>query len=208
MIPRFGVASLAVTCICGLPACRQKAPAQPAEIAGQNVLARSTDSASHKTPAKATDAFTPGWYIVQPTAEFVVLTLAALDLQRDSTGGRAALARARIKTGEAILAFEQTSHGYLCFEYFGRMSAVRGPEALKKAPPTGRPGVLQEDVQLMDRVLGSGSSFWVLSIDAATGTATIQLDGGRREKVPNKSISVLANAFDQYLANAAFKPVE
>ena len=64
-----------------------------------------------------------------------------------------------------------------------------------------------EDVQLLDGVLSVGSTLWINSIDAGAGTATVQLDGGRTQKIPNKSISVLMNAYSTALGTAVYKKV-
>ena len=157
--------------------------------------------------SSAAPAFSPGWYIVQPTAEFSVLMLSGPEIAGDSTGGAAAFAQARIQPGEVVLAFEHSRGVYLVLESFGRMSAIRGQNPLVMAPSTGRPGMVVEDVQLLDGVLSVGSTLWINSIDAGAGTATVQLDGGRTQKIPNKSISVLMNAYSTALGTAVYKKV-
>ena len=95
----------------------------------------------------------------------------------------------------------------MVFEWFGRLSAIKGSGALDKAPAQGRPAFLTEDVQLLDRILTGGSTLWVTSIDAGAGTAMVVLDGDRRESIPSRSISVLMNAYSQVLLDITFKPV-
>ena len=151
--------------------------------------------------------FTPGWYIVQPAAEFAVLQLSAQELTGDSTADLMAHQQAAINRGEVVLAFEMSGGTYLVFEWFGRLSAVRGGGGLIKAPEGGRPGVLSEEVQFLDRVLSAGSSVWVVAIDAGARTATVVLDGGRRETVPSTSVAVVMNAFGQTLRELSFRPV-
>ena len=157
--------------------------------------------------AQPPGAFTPGWYIVQPAAEFAVLQLSAQELTGDSTADIMAHQQAAINRGEVVLAFETSGGTYLVFEWFGRLSAVRGGGALIKAPEGGRPGVLSEEVQFLDRVLSAGSSVWVVAIDAGARTASVVLDGGRRETVPSTSVAVVMNAYGQTLRDLSFRPV-
>lgn len=152
-------------------------------------------------------AFAPGWYIVQPAAQFAVLQLSAQELTGDSTADQMAYQQAAINRGEVVLAFETSAGTYLVFEWFGRLSAVRGTGALIKAPEGGRPGVLSEEVQFLDRVLSAGSSVWVVAIDAGAKTATVVLDKGRRETIPSTSVAVVMNAFGQTLRDLIFQPV-
>lgn len=157
--------------------------------------------------SSAGPAFSPGWYIVQPSAEFSVLMLSGPEIAGDSTGGAVAFEQARIQPGEVVLAFEYSRGVYLVLESFGRMSAIRGQSPLVRAPATGRPGMVVEDVQLLDGILSRGSTLWITSIDAGAGTATVQLDGGRTQSIPNKSISVLMNAYSTALGTAVYKKV-
>ncbi len=135
------------------------------------------------------------------------MQLAGSEITGDSATDVASFEQAGIATGEVVLAFEHRSGTYLVYEWFGRLSAVRGSDALRPAPSGGRPAYLIEDVQFLDRVLGTGSAVWVTGINAAAGTADIVLDGDRREAVPSRSVSVLMNAYSPLLPQLEFKPV-
>jgi len=150
--------------------------------------------------------FAPGWYIVEPTATFVVLQLSVTDLQAQLSPDTIA-ARASIRAGEVVLAFEFTQDNYLIFESFGRISAVHGRASLTRAPAGGRPGYLTEEVQMMNGILAAGSTLWVLSMDPATATATVQLAGGRVQTIPSKNIALLSNAYGEALGRSAFRAV-
>ena len=151
--------------------------------------------------------FAAGWFIVQPTAEFGVLQLAGSEVSGDSLTDAAMYQQVGIGAGEVVLAFEFQNGTYLVFEWFGRLSAVRGTDALRPAPPGGRPAFLTEDVQFLDRVLNSGSAIWVTDIDAGTGTATVVLEGDREESVPSRAVSVLMNAYSRVIPQLVFRSV-
>jgi hypothetical protein len=157
---------------------------------------------------QAATPFAPGWHIVEPGAEFAVIQLAVSELSGDSAGDLLAYQQAAINRGEVVLAFEQAGGTYLVFEWFGRLSAVRGTGALTRAPDGGRPAILNEEVQFLDRVLSAGSTLWVVAIDAGARTATVVLDGGRREAIPSTSISVIMNEFRPTLASLSFRSVQ
>ena len=150
--------------------------------------------------------FAPGWYIVEPSASFAVLQLAVSDLQEKLPPDTIA-AHVGIRAGEVVLAFEFTQDSYLVFESFGRMSAVRGRASLTRAPAGGRPGLLIEEVQMMNGLLSAGSTLWVISMDPATATAKVQLTGGRIQTIPSKSIALLSNAYGEALGRSAFRAV-
>jgi len=156
--------------------------------------------------AQTAPAFAPGWYIVEPSAEFSVLQLAISETTADSVSNVAAYEAASIRPGEVVLAFEEARGTYLAFEWFGRLSAIKGPNALSRVPSEGRPGYVTQDIQFLDRVIQAGSAVWVTGIDAGSGRATIVLDGNRTEKIPSTSITVLMNAYDQILRAAQYKP--
>ena len=58
-------------------------------------------------------------------------------------------------------------------------------------------------VQFLDRVLKAGSTLWVLSVDAAKGTANVRFDGSCIETVPSKSVAILSNFFREALRGHA-----
>ncbi len=140
--------------------------------------------------------FDPGWYVVEPDAEFLVLQRSA----QDPEGGELWIA-----AGEALVCHDESGGTAFCFEQHGRMSAVRG--GLTSAARGGKPGSVVEDIALLDRTLTRGMVLWVVSIDASSGTATVQLDGGRVERVPASSVTILSNAYRNALAGQAFTPV-
>ena len=152
--------------------------------------------------------FAAGWFIVQPTAEFAVLQLAGSEVSGDSLTDAAMFQEVGIGTGEVVLlAFEFQNGTHLVFEWFGRLSVVRGIDALRPAPPGGRPAFVTEDVQLLDRVLNRGSAIWMTDIDAGTGTATVVLEGDREESVPSRAVSALMNWYSMVIPQPVFRPV-
>ena len=155
--------------------------------------------------AQTPQAFSPGWYIVEPTAEYSVLQLAVSEMSTDSAANVAAYEAASIRPGEVVLAFEQGTGTFLVFEWFGRLSAIRGDNALTPAPSEGRPGYVTQDIQFLDRILQAGAAVWVTGIDAGSEQATIVLDGNRTENVPSSKVTVLMNAYDQVLRTAQYK---
>ena len=172
-----------------------------------SVLAIATASLVEPSAAYGQDAFAAGWYIVQPQAEFAVVQLAGSEVTGDSLIDASTYDQVGIARGEVVLALEQAGGTYLVLEWFGRLSAVRGTDALIKAPPSGRPAFLTEDVQFLDRIVTTGSTVWVTAIDAGAGTATVLLDGSRSESVPSHAISVLMNAYSPVLPQLTFRPV-
>lgn len=170
-----------------------------------------TATANAQTPA-----FSPGWYIVEECAQFAVVQESALDaagamdaVLEDTLpeGMPDAPPELTIAAGEVVFAFERTRDAFLVLEWFGRMSAVKPEGCLTRAPAGGRPGYLQADVQLFDGQLRAGSALWVVAIDAATGGATVQVTGGRRQNIPNASITLLANLYSDLTRQAIYQPV-
>ena len=82
--------------------------------------------AKPKTKSDFQARFVPGWYIVQQGAEYTPLILAVSDIQADSTHGQMAAQMVTLRPGEAVFAIENSRGTYLVYEWFGRMSAVRG----------------------------------------------------------------------------------
>lgn len=119
-----------------------------------------------------------------------------------------ARAQARLNPGEVVLAFERTGDVTVVQEWFGRLSAIRGEDALRPAPSKGRPGFLTKDLQLMDGILREGSTVWIEAIDSGSQRATIRLDGDRTVEIPSEHVAVLANAFTENLREATYRTAE
>ena len=142
--------------------------------------------------------FAPGWYVVEPSAEFLVLQPSAQDPEGQPMW---------IVAGEAVFCHDRSGDTTFCFEQHGRMSALRGAGALTPAAPGGKPGYVTQAVQLLDRTLPAGMVLWVTGLDAAAGAATVQLPGGRAERVPVAAVAILSNAYRNGLAGQPFTRV-
>lgn len=153
--------------------------------------------------------FSPGWYIVEPCAQFSVIQASAFDVAgaAEAAAADTAPAEVTIYAGEAVFAFERTRDAILVLEWFGRMSAVKPDGCLTRAPAGGRPGYLQTDVQLFDGQLRQGSALWIVGIDAGTGVATVQVTGGRRQNIPNATVTLIANLYGDLTRQAIYHPV-
>ena len=112
-----------------------------------------------------------------------------------------------IAASEALLCFDRSGDTTLCFEQHGRMSALRGGDALTPATRGGKPGAVVEDIQLFDQTILAGMVLWVTDLDAATGVATVQLAGERTERVPAASVSILSNSYRTAVSPEPFQRV-
>ena len=145
--------------------------------------------------AASAQAFSPGWYVVEAAAEFVVLQPSAQDPEGQPMW---------IAAGEALVCYDRSGDTTFCFEQHGRMSALRGAGALTPAAPGGKPGYVTRPVQLLDRTLPAGMVLWITGLDAAAGAATVQLASGRSERLPADSVTILSNAYRNGLAGQPF----
>jgi hypothetical protein len=151
--------------------------------------------------AAQTTGFTPGWYIVEECAEFVVM-------QRSANDAEAEQHEMFIAPGEVVLAFEGTREAVYVFESFGRMSAVRPARCLTRVPATGRPAYISQEIVTMEDVkIPTGSTVWMLRYNTANRTAVVRLAGGMELEVPSESITVLTNSYAETLRNAFFQQV-
>ena len=112
-----------------------------------------------------------------------------------------------VMASEALVCYDRSGDTTFCFEQHGRLSAIRGAGALTPALHGGKPGSVVVPIQLLDRTLIPGMVLWIQSLDAAEGVATVQLAGGRTERVPSASVAILSNAYRNALAGRPFSGV-
>ena len=169
-------------------------------LVGSVLLALALASADHA--AAQTTGFQPGWYIVEECAEYFVMQPSTSDAE---AGPEAELL---IAPGEVVLAFEGSRGTVYAFESHGRMSALRPARCLTAAPVQGRPAYVSEElVTMSDIKIMAGSTVWMLRYNTANRTAVVRLAGGKELEVPSESITLLSNAYSDWMRTATFAPV-
>jgi hypothetical protein len=98
-------------------------------------------------------AFTPGWYIIQPSATYSIITPGYNDLVVDDNGDISYpdYASLLMGAGEVVIAFDFNKDKYYCFDPLGRMIAFSGAGSLIKAPdaPGCGVGIMSETIELI-----------------------------------------------------------
>lgn len=140
-----------------------------------------------------TEAFIPGWYILQSGAQVKVV-------QGNSNDALSKTDWHLLNYGhnEVLMAFNFSKDKYYCYDPEGRIILVKGKASLEKISTAGRPAHLNEDVKIgLDFTLHTGHSVWLTGFNATAKTATILLTGGQKVEIPQSSLEDLKDHFDK-----------
>jgi hypothetical protein len=137
--------------------------------------------------------FIPGYYIINPTAQFAVAIPGGLDYWYDDSGCMHQSDELMMNSGEVVIAFEYSKGKYYCFDPNGRMVVFQGVNCLTAAPKADGAGVgrMEETIELLNgSSLSEGSYYWIIGQNVANSTIKIQVAEGKTYDVPQAKISL------------------
>lgn len=149
--------------------------------------------------------FTPGYYIINYSAEYSVALPSGLDCENGFE-----VDDLRMNWGEVIIAFEFSKGKYYCFDPNGRLLVIQGVNSLTKAPMTSGASVgkLTETVSFIDgTVLSGGSYFWVIGQNLSNSTYKIMLAEGLNVDIPSNSMDLFGVSLKNWTKDQYFKKV-
>jgi len=163
--------------------------------------------------------FSPGYYIVNSSAEYMVIFGSMWDAQAADSGndlvatndGQGLLSNIFVGPGEILFSYEFSKGIYYCFSPSGRILAIKGANALSKAnvKDGANIGILTESIQLLDGgALREGSFFLLTAQDVSKSTVTIQYADNRQLEIPQSKISFYSLFLKELMKLQTFKTVE
>lgn len=156
--------------------------------------------------------FTPGYYIINSSAEYFVAIPSSSDYIEMNDGSfiESPMEDLKMNAGEVVSVFEFSKGKYFCFDPYGRMIVIQGAGCLTKAISTPGAGVgyLKETITLIDgSELSQGSWFWVISQNIAASTYKIQVNDGLEYEVPSNKIDLFSTFIKSLLKDQIFVKV-
>lgn len=157
--------------------------------------------------------FTPGYYIVNSTAKFAVITPGGEDFVLDENKGCYNYPSAEdlmTDGGEVVIAYEVSGGKVLAFDPSGRQMVFENINSLTKAPTPAGAGIcmLFESIQLLDgSALESSDYYWAIGQDVAKSTIQIQVADGKTFDVPQAKVILLGAILKKELKDVSFKAV-
>ena len=140
--------------------------------------------------------FTPSWHIIQPNAQYSILSAFTPSAMDTSDG---------VFIGSVVLAYDFINGNFLCYDPDGRIIAFKGQSSLLKAPitPNCGIGIMRATKQLMDGTdVDSGSYVWITNWD---GKKTITVQEGKTIDLADNEIELLPYRKDA--RNAKYKSI-
>lgn len=139
--------------------------------------------------------FVPGWYIVEKDCKY-----------SDGTPDNGAQMKQILSVGEVVFAYMKMNDNYLCVSLAHDILFVKGN--LTKVTEKGKPCIIMEPISLMDTDLSTNEMFWLVSLDAGKGVATILTAGGQKQEVPSKSVDAISKILNYSLPTLLFSAVK
>jgi hypothetical protein len=157
--------------------------------------------------------FTPGYYIINSTAEYCIAMPSGADNYTDESGNLIQFdtEELRMGSGEIVIAFEFSKGKYYCFDPNGRMVVIQGVNCLTPAPMTQGAGVglMQATIALIDgSELAEGSYFWIMGQNIANSTVKIQIADGKTLDIPQDKIMFYGAYIKNVMKDQFYKQVE
>jgi hypothetical protein len=149
--------------------------------------------------------FTPGYYIINYSAEYSVALPSGLDCENGFE-----VDDLRMNWGEVIIAFEFSKGKYYCFDPNGRLLVIQGVNCLTKAPitPGASVGKLTETVTYIDgTVLTAGSYYWIVGQNISNSTIKIMLAEGLNLDIPSNVIDLYGLSLKNWTKDQLYKKV-
>ncbi len=159
--------------------------------------------------------FTPGYYIIEPQAQYVILIPSGVDFIFDESNncyvnpGTSSLYMA---IGEVVLAFDYSGGKVYCFDPNGRMVIFNSLNSLSKAPllqSSGIVGKMRKTKTFIDGTsLGEGSYVWIIGEDVSKSTRKIQIHGGRTCELPEDYVDVYSSEIKESVKVQTMRSVQ
>ncbi|MFM1915366.1 MAG: hypothetical protein RLZZ531_1035 [Bacteroidota bacterium] len=157
--------------------------------------------------------FTPGYYIINSSAEYCVAIPGGKDFFEYNTGCLQQYETEDLfmNSGEIVIAFEFSKGKYYCFDPNGRMLVIQGENCLTIAPMTQGAGVglMLTTISLIDgSELAEGSYFWIMGQNIANSTVKIQIADGQTLDIPQDKIMFYGAYIKNVMKEQFYKKVE
>ena len=166
------------------------------------------------TFAFAQTNFTAGYYIVNTTAKYAVITPGGddFDSSLDNPTCYTYPSTDELKTnaGEVVIAYEVSGGKVLAFDPSGRQMVFDNVSSLTKAPAAQGAGIctLTETIQLLDgSSLTAGNYYWVIGQDVSKSTIKIQINDNKQFDVPQDKVLLLGAILKREIKDTPLNPV-
>jgi hypothetical protein len=159
--------------------------------------------------------FVPGYYIINSTAKFAVITPSGDDFIENTNltncYGYPNIDYIKVVAGEVVIAYELSSGKVLSFYPNGRQVVFDNINNLTKAPTPVGAGIcmLTESIQLLDgSTLEANNYYWAISQDLSKSTIKIQVAEGKVFEVPQSNVLLLGAILKKELKDLQLKQVD
>lgn len=159
--------------------------------------------------------FTPGYYIIEPQAQYVILIPSGVDFELDESKDcyvNPGTSNLYMAVGEVVLAFDYSGGKVYCFDPNGRMIIFNSLSSLSKAPiiqSSGIVGKMSKEKTFIDgSSLGKGSYVWIIGEDVSKSTRKIQIHGGKTYELPEDYIEVYSSEIKKAVKIQTMRTVE
>lgn len=158
-------------------------------------------------------SFTPGYYIINSTAEYSIALQSGADNYTDEGGNlfQYSTEDLSMNSGEIVIAFEFSKGKYYCFDPNGRMVVIQGVNCLTPAPMTPGAGVglMLETISLIDGTnLSEGSYIWIMGQNVANSTVKIQMADGATLDIPQDKVMLYGAFIKNTMKDQVYRKVE
>ncbi|MFM6935211.1 MAG: hypothetical protein ACKOXP_07185 [Flavobacteriales bacterium] len=157
-------------------------------------------------------SFTPGYYIINNSAEYSIAKPSGDDNYTDEGGNlfQYNVDELQMNSGEIVIAFEFSKGKYYCFDPNGRMVVIQGANCLTPAPLTQGAGVgyMLETISLIDGTeLTEGSYIWIMGQNVANSTIKVQIADGVTLDIPQDKIMLYGAYIKNIMKEQFYKKV-
>jgi hypothetical protein len=158
-------------------------------------------------------SFSPGYYIINSSAEYSVAFPGGKDFFEYNTGclQQYATEDLQMGSGEVVIVFEFSKGKYYCFDPNGRMLVIQGNNCLTAAPltPGAGVGLMLSTISLIDgSEIAEGSYFWIMGQNIANSTVKIQIADGQTLDIPQDKIMFYGAYIKNVMKDQFYKQVE
>lgn len=157
--------------------------------------------------------FSPGYYIIQSSAKYAVLSPSYSDYNVDENGiiSYPDYNNIFMGKGEVVIAFDYYGGKVYCFDPKGRMLVFDALTNLIKAPIVEGCGVglMSGTIELIDgNDLQESAFYWIIGQDISKSTIKIQINDNKIYDVPASKISLYTAIIKKYSKSETMKSVE
>jgi hypothetical protein len=156
--------------------------------------------------------FSPGYYIINSTAEYAVALPSGQDAYYNDEGclQQFELEELQMNSNEIVIAYEFSKGKYYCFDPNGRLLVIQGANCLTKAPmlPGAGVGQIKETIMMIDgSELYKGSYVWIIGQNLANSSIKIQLSEGQTLDIPESKIELYGAIIKAVMKDQLYRTV-